>query len=77
MLHEVDLCVVGIASLAFGGAHHTSLAVGSLEATSHVIDLTMAQDGYLEPPQVLFPDQSCSFLPCMCSESYESAIVES
>lgn len=53
LLHEIDLCVVGIASLAFGGAHHASLAVGSVEATTHVINLNMAEDGYLEPPQVV------------------------
>lgn len=52
LLHEIDLCIVGIASLSFGGAHHTSLAVGSMEATTHVINLNIADDGYLEPPQV-------------------------
>ena len=53
LLHEIDLCVVGIASLSFGGLHHTSLAVGSMEATTHVINLNIADDQYLEPPQVL------------------------
>lgn len=53
LLHDIDLCIVGIASLSFGGPHHTSLAVGSMEATTHVINLDIAEDGYLEPPQVL------------------------
>ena len=53
LLYEIDLCVVGIASLSFGGPHHTSLAVGSMEATTHVINLNTADDGFLEPPQVL------------------------
>lgn len=55
LLHEVDLCIVGVASLCFGGLHHTSLAVGSMEATTHVLKLDVADDGYLEPPQVLIP----------------------
>ena len=53
LLHELDLCVIGIASLSFGGPHHTSLAVGSMEATTHLINLNTAGEGYLEPPQVL------------------------
>ena len=52
MLHEVDLCVVGVSSLAFGGPHHTSLAVGSMEATTHMMQLTHSPDGLPEPPQV-------------------------
>ena len=53
LLHEVDLCVVGVASLCFGGLHYTSLAVGSMEATTHLLNLDVADDGYLEPPQVM------------------------
>ena len=52
LLHELDLCVVGVSSLAFGGTHHTSLAVGSMEATTHMVQLTNSDDGLLEPPQV-------------------------
>ena len=53
LLHEVDLCVVGISSLAFCGAHHTSLAVGSMEATTHVIHVGEAGTGDPEPPEVV------------------------
>ncbi|KAA6420486.1 MAG: hypothetical protein FRX49_09647 [Trebouxia sp. A1-2] len=52
LLHELDLCVVGISSLAFGGTHHTSLAVGSMEATTHMVQLTHSDDGLPQPPQV-------------------------
>ncbi len=52
LLHELDLCVVGVSSLAFGGTHHTSLAVGSMEATTHMVQLTHSDDGLPEPPQV-------------------------
>ncbi len=60
MLHELDLYVVGVSSLAFGGTNHTSLAVGSMEATTHMVQLTHSDDGLPEPPQVQsaasFPD---------------------
>ena len=62
LLHELDLCVVGVSSLAFGGTHHTDLAVGSMEATTHMVRLTHSDDGLPEPPQV----QSFFFLFC-CS----------
>jgi len=52
LLHELDLCVVGVSSLAFGGTHHTSLAVGSMEATTHMVQLTHSDNGLPEPPQV-------------------------
>ena len=51
LLHEIDLCVVGISSLDFGGPHYTSLGVGSMEATTHVIHISAAADGFPEPPQ--------------------------
>ena len=69
MLHEVDLCVVGVSSLAFGGPHHTSLAVGSMEATTHMMQLTHSPDGLPEPPQVTWlafpglPFWACPFGP--------------
>lgn len=44
--------MVGISSLAFGGVHHTSLAVGSMEATTHIVHMDAAAGGYPEPPQV-------------------------
>ena len=50
MLHEVDVSVVGICSLAFGGAHGTKLAVGSMEASTHMIQLAHA-DGAQSPPE--------------------------
>ena len=53
LLHEVDLCVMGISSLTLGGPSHTHLAAGSVEATTHVIDMSAAADGYPEPPQVV------------------------
>lgn len=59
LLHEVDLCVVGVVSLEFGGQHHTSLAVGSMEATTHTVLLTHSADGLPEPPQV---SSDCPFL---------------
>ena len=48
----LDLCVVGVSSLAFGGTHHTSLAVGSMEATTHMVQLTHYDGGLPELPQV-------------------------
>jgi len=60
LLHELDLCVVGVSSLAFGGTHHTNLAVGSMEATTHMVHLTHSDNGLPEPPQV----ESFFFLFC-------------
>ena len=52
LLHEVDIAVVGICSLAFGGAHYTKLAVGSMEASTHIVQLAHSANGLHNPPEV-------------------------
>lgn len=64
LLREVDLCVVGVCSMAFGGPHHTSLAVGSFEATTHLIDFPQALLTSSEPHDVSEPLS----LPCNLQE---------
>lgn len=62
MVREVDLCVVGVCSLAFGGPHHSTLAVGSSEATTHLVQLPDALLTTSEPHEArsLF-EFYCSF----------------
>ena len=70
LLREVDLCVVGVCSMAWGGHHHTTLAVGSFEATTHAVDfpqdlLTSAEAHEVKQD----PDLHVAIFAAMCLES--------